>query len=335
MGVLAAAAVVGAATVYASNKASKSANDAINASKEPGYLQDAEQTATDIGKTIANKPYESYGGQRVANLSANEKTASDMASPDSENAQLAKSNFQQASNLAGQTTSFDPNSYKSFFNPYVKEALDPVAREANLSYASNLNQIRSNSSQIGAFGGDRQAISEGVAAGKHEQNISDIYGKGYKDAFDTSMNQAIQTWGADNARKLNASQALAAVGGDITQMNSQQISDLIRTGQSQRLLDQAQLDVNYGDFIEKRDWDKNNLQPLLQSISASKGGNVTTTYSGQKPDTLGQVLGAAATIAGYYGSTPKSSGQPSANLSAGTAYSDYSSMGTSAGGVPA
>ena len=52
------------------------------------------------------------------------------------------------------------------------------------------------------------------------------------------------------------------------------------TGGLQRVLDQGQLDFNYQQFLENRDWSVTNLQPLLNAIAAAKGANMTTTTTG-------------------------------------------------------
>lgn len=314
---LGAAALGAGATVYSANKNAQTANQQMNQG-ETGPVVGAESQATSQAEGIATRAYTPYTGERVAPESQNEQAASSLANPNSANLSAANNDMTQASNLAGSTTSFDPNSYKQFMDPYTKSAIDPVAREATLTYNQNLNAQKAQSASQGALGGDRETLMESELARGHEQNISDIYSKGYAQAYNNAMSTAVDTWKSDTQRKLGASAAYANAGGDITKMNSQQISDLMATGQAGRLLQQTQLDTDYNNFLEKRDWSVTNLQPLLQTIGASKGGNYTQTRT-QQGDTVGAVLGAASAVAGYFGKssgsgTPSYSNTDSANL---------------------
>lgn len=300
---LGSAALAAGGTAYAANKNAKSAEQAMHQG-ETGPVVGAEDQAIGQAEQIAKRSYTPYDGQRVAGVSQNETAANKLANPNSQNLTLANDNLKQASNLAGSTEAFDPNSYKQFMNPYTKEAIDPVAREATLAYQQNLSAAKGASAAQGALGGDRETLMETELARGHEQNISDIYSKGYAQAYNNAMTTAVDTWKSDTNRKLSASSAYANAGNDITRMNSEQISDLVATGQADRLLQQVKLDTDYKNFIEKRDWSVSNLQPLLQTISASKGGNFTQSKT-QQGDTVGAVLGAASAVAGYFGKNYK------------------------------
>lgn len=64
--------------------------------------------------------------------------------------------------------------------------------------------------------------------------------------------------------------------------------------QQQGLLQNA-LDIGYGDFVEQRDWDKNNMSLLQNGISALTGGNQVQTSNGANPN----YQSAAQNAAGY------------------------------------
>jgi hypothetical protein len=79
------------------------------------------------------------------------------------------------------------------------------------------------------------------------------------------------------------------------------------TGGLERVLNQAQLDFDYNQFIEERDWDITNLQPLLASIGVNNGA----PGKPNNEDSIATALGAAATVAGaYFSANPNTTGTP-------------------------
>ncbi|HEX4620495.1 MAG TPA: hypothetical protein VH208_02910, partial [Myxococcaceae bacterium] len=104
----------------------------------------------------------------------------------------------------------------------------------------------------------------------------------------------------DQQKRINVSNALANVGNDTSKLNTQQIQDLMATGGIERVLSQSQLDFDYKQFLENRDWSVNNLGPLLNSIATAKGVSTSSTTTGPQSGIAGEAIGAAATIAGAY-----------------------------------
>jgi hypothetical protein len=149
------------------------------------------------------------------------------------------------------------------------------------------------------------------------------------DAYSKAYTNAQSAFFQDQSKKINAGNALAAVGNDTSKLNTQQIQDLMATGGLQRVLGQKQLDFNYQQFVENRDWSVNNLQPLLSSINAAKGTQSQTSNFGPPANVAGTAIGAAATIAGAYFTGGKSaSAGPDTNLASqqeNQAINDYSS----------
>ena len=68
------------------------------------------------------------------------------------------------------------------------------------------------------------------------------------------------------------------------------------TGGLKRSLKQAGLDFDYQQFIEARDWDITNLQPLLAAVGTVPYGTTTTAQT--KSSGLGNAIGVAAGAAG-------------------------------------
>lgn len=278
----------GATVVSAGIGAVSKANS--KSTREPQHLVDAEKTALEKATNIANRPYQKYEQERVAGLSQNERSALELASTGNEQ---VRRTFDEAGNLIGDAADMDyQRDVQGYMNPYIESALDPQIRRQNEAYDRQRAALLN--SKAGAFGGDRVAIESSMLEKNLRDSVADLTSRTYSEAFD----RAQQAFFADSDRKLKAAQALQSVGNDVSQLNREDIQNLMATGGTERLLRQAQLDVNYDAFREARDWDVTNLDPLLKAISASKGGNTTTTDG--KTGAVGQILGAGLAAGAMY-----------------------------------
>lgn len=286
------AAVIGAGADMAEGSANRSAMEKQNAST--AYINDSQKDLLSRSKAIADRPYTPYTGDRVAGQSANETTAYNMAS-NAANFNDARGYMDKAGKSIDGVSSWSTDTLNKYMNPYVGAVVDSSLKNENTAYQQGQNKLKSQAASIGAFGGDRATLLESENTGQHLKTVGDITSKGYSDAYD----KAVSTWQADNNTKLNASKAYSAVGEDISKLNSNQITDLLKTGQADTVMRQMKLDVNYNDFLEKRDWSVSNLQPLMSAVGSAKGGSSTA----QPVDhTASQLAGLASTLVGYFGS---------------------------------
>ena len=85
--------------------------------------------------------------------------------------------------------SFTAASAQQFMNPYLQAALEPQLREArrqaDISRVADAGRL----TRAGAFGGSRQAILEAEGARNLGQQLADITGRGYSDAFTQAQRQ--------------------------------------------------------------------------------------------------------------------------------------------------
>lgn len=285
---VAAAAVGAAGSIYS---ADKNANRTVQQSTQSPALTQATDTALTQGTALSQRPYTPYNATRVAPMSTNETIASGLAQTGGTE---AKSYLTSAGQELSGIKDYTGTNLQSYMDPYVAATLTPQLKEANIQYqqenASLLN------SKAGAFGGDRSALT----AGQNTYNYMETTGRAIGDAYSKAYTNAQTAFFQDQNKKIQTANALATVGNDISKLNTQQIQDLMATGGLSRVLQQAQLDFDYNQFIEARDWGVNNMQPLLNSIAAAKGANMTTTVTGPASGIAGEAIGAAATIAGAY-----------------------------------
>lgn len=316
---VAAAAVAAGGAIYSSNKSSKAGSKSTT--QDPAYLRGAKEELVQRGTDLSHRTQETYGGDRIAPMSGNEQSAYDKAAAGSPQ---ARGYFRQAGDqLDASASEFNTENLQKYMNPYTDAVLQPQIREQNKQYAQDKASLAN--SKAGAWGGDRSAIAESQLEKNHMQNVSDLTGKTFAGAFD----DATKNFFNDASRHQQAATSYQRLGEGVENLDTQDIQNLMATGGTKRLLQQAGLDVDYQKFLETRDWDVNNLDTLIQAISAA-GGNTTTTRtdSTAKAGLPGQILGAGVSLAGMYfngnrgGTFTNSNGQVKPNVSDGTAMSD-------------
>jgi hypothetical protein len=247
-----------------------------------------------MGKKIAQRPYEAYEGQRFAELDPNEQRAIDMAATEGG---VYRGDIERSRQLAEQgAQSFLDADIEAYMNPYIKSALEPAARELREEGIRARTAVGQEAAMASAFGGSRAAILTSEASGKSLEAISDLYERGYASAFESAANRFDQ----DRVTARAASEQFLQIGERGQQMLSNEMNNLLVTGGLRRQLEQVGLDFDYGQFIEARDWDITNLQPLLAALSTVPYSETQTTTETTSGGAFQAVLGAAATVAAAY-----------------------------------
>lgn len=258
----------------------------------PEWLTSGSQKAVGIAERIADRPYTPYEEQRIADLSEGERVAGERAL---EFGQDYQSDLERSRELTEQgVTAFTDADMQGYMSPYISGALDPAARELREEIARQQQGISGRAGMQGAFGGARHGIAEAEGRRGGLEAMSDLYGRGYQQAFESARDQ----FNRDRDVFARGAEQFRATGQAGQQMLGQDIQNLLTTGGVKRQLEQAGLDFDYGQFIEARDWDVNNLKPLLDTLSTVPYTKTRTEK--QKKGALGTILGVAATVAGAY-----------------------------------
>ena len=157
------------------------------------------------GMALADKPFEAYTGPLTAGASGLQEQAFAGYAGLDPNQQTGIGSF-GGNMTAGGTfgfgdaagqgfqagftpASFTAASAQQFMNPYLQAALEPQLREArrqaDISRVADATRL----TRAGAFGGSRQAILEAEGARNLGQQLADITGRGYSDAFTQAQRQ--------------------------------------------------------------------------------------------------------------------------------------------------
>ena len=99
----------------------------------------------------------------------------------------------------------DKDMSSKYMSPYMQNVIDIQKREANRSYAQELQGLSAQAAGKGAFGGSRHAILEAEAARNQQQILNDIQAKGLQEAYTSGMAQ----FGSEQDREQTGKEAYA------------------------------------------------------------------------------------------------------------------------------
>jgi hypothetical protein len=320
-------AVLGAAENMDAN--SKAASAAKKNNAGAAQLAGAQGSMLNQAEAVSQQPFTPYTGTLTAPLSGNEQQGVSLASRTATDGTAQGLNT-KANSLIDQVggSNWNADTAAKYMNPYTQAVTDSSIANANKTYLQNLSGIQTGEAGSSAFGGSRGAIQEAELAGQHELNVGSLTATGNANAYDSAM----KAWSADNTTKLNAADAYNRSGMDVTNMTSQQISDLMKTGGVQQVVAQTDLANQYGQFLRQQGWSANQLNSLINAVGTAKGS--ITQQAPVQSNTANQLLGLGSTIAGLFGGGSSSaggnSGVPTGDVTGGITYSDPMAGMTSA-----
>jgi len=289
-------------------------------------LQKYSTTALKQAEDVSNLQYDPYTGERVAGFSPTEIAGRERAA---ELAQLGLGmpQTQQAADvmtgLAGyEAGTYDPRllsgaNVQGYMSPYLQGALDPTLRAIREQQTQTLQGLGAGAARAGAFGGSRQGVLEAQTLGQFGQQMGDVIGTGYQQAFDRAMNYASSDVDRLNEAQLRQEQMRQAAAGiqaqgaaGLSQAANQlrQIgfadADVLRTlGAEERGLQQSQLESDYNEYLRAQAFPYQALQARLSPLGygAQVAGAAPTYQQPSQFQSLLGTLGSIGTVAGMVG----------------------------------
>jgi len=258
----------------------------------PPWLEAGSKQAVGMAQEIADRPYEAYGEQRFAELDPNELKAIELAETEGG---AYRQDLERSRELAERgAQSFLDADIQAYMNPYIESALEPAARELREEGLRTQERLRGQAAMASAFGGSRATMLEAEASGRHVEAISDLYARGYQQAYEA----AATAFDQDRVAARASSDQFRDLGAEGQRMLVNEMNNLMVTGGLRRGLEQAGLDFDYAQFVEARDWDVRNLDVLVRTLAGvPHGETITETTKGGE---FQAILGAASSVAGAY-----------------------------------
>ena len=229
----------------------------------PAYAQ-----LTDRIVNESMRPYQGYGGQRLAGFSRPETSAMrgiyqyGMSGGPAEMGAAQQAMMGARGGYGGVGYQSQPGSLDPYMSSYMSGGVDPQAREVRREAQRQMQRLGRDAGRAGAFGSMRHGLGEQAIRMGTSQQIGDIYGMGQQRAFENAQ----QAFAADQARRMAASQGLYNVGGGLASLGGQQqqmafgrFGQMMDAGQRARQMQQQSLDIGYQDFQNRMNQERQNI----------------------------------------------------------------------------
>ncbi len=278
----------------------------------------------DLARGEAYRPYEAYTGPRIApfsddRLQSFEQTRNlENVGQDHFNAGDASTGI-AAMGMAGadytpNTQAWDNTQAQQYMNPYITQVLDAMTARADSNYGKGRVERDARAMQAGTFGGYRQGVEEGVAFGENQtglnQAVADTLMRGYDTAysqFNTDRGFLDDSQRFDVTQQMDQAQGLAGIGQQfynqgVTRRGEELrgIEALNEAALSQERLTQASLDQAYNDFVNQRDYNRNNITWLNNIIRGNVTGANSNVVGTTEVNPYTQMLGLGIGGAGLF-----------------------------------
>jgi len=228
-------------------------------------------------QAAAAKPYEAYGGQRVAGLSGLQNQAL---------TGIAGLQAFQPTQYTQQSWT-DPGMQQQFMSPYQQGVTDIAKREAQRTADIEATKIGAGAVNQGAFGGYRHGIVEAEQARNAAQQQNDIQARGLQNAYASGMGQ----FNTQNQLGLQTQQAQELANRYGYQTGIGNLQEQLRAGALPRDIQQQQYDVGYQDYLRQQEYPYKQMDFLRSSLSGLPLSSTSTNFSYDKPGGLQQGLG--------------------------------------------
>ena len=262
---------------------------------------------TDMAKRaqgMGNTPYVGYKGESIAGFNPMETQAQQdtaaLTSPGEYN--QAQAGYQRGMDY--NPGMFGAAEAAQYMSPYQKNVTDIGIRDLNEQAARSMALAGVNSARTGGYGGSGNAIMNATTARTLNRDVGDLSTKGQQAAYDNAQQQYQRDRAArEYAQTLgqNSASGLASLG------NTRQTSDLARigaqnaAGSAQRDLAQRRDDLQKEEFINQRDYGKNQIAFESGILHGLPMGSYEQQTGYKVPsNNTSQVIGAAAAGLGAY-----------------------------------
>lgn len=260
-------------------------------SSTPAWLQEYTRGLASQGTAVAGAEYtpytaptdvSSYGvGTRIAGLSPLQQQAYS-------NIQANQGNWQPYINWASQTV---PDVMGQYMNPYTNQVVNRIGELGQRNLTENLlPQVNQTFTGAGQFGGTRNA---------------EFTNRALRDANESTLGQqatALQQGFAQQQQAALADQQRMAQLGQVTQQLGAQDASLLETaGMQQQAKQQQAMDLAYQDFLQQRDYQKNQLSFLSDIVRGLQVPTSTFATSSATPSQVSQMSPLAAATQGFLG----------------------------------
>lgn len=286
------------------------------------------------------RPYQPYGGQRLAGFTDPEMTAMrGIYQYGIGGGPAAMGSAEQA--LMGAMSGYGGIGYQSapgaldpYMSQYTQGVVDPQVRDIRREAERQQQSLMGRAGMAGAAGGYRHGLGEQGIRMQAAEQIGDVRALGRQQAFENAQ----QAFDRDRAARMAAAQGLYGVGGGLASLGGQQQSmqyqrfgQMMDAGQRARQLQQQSMDIGYQDWQNRMNQARQNIGWQLGAMSQLPYQSTTMSTRAEsqaRPPAAQRYLGTALSGFGLYGSLRPQA--PNPNLPVGKPAPDPNLIGAPA-----
>lgn len=271
----------------------------ITTTEIPKYI--AEPTAQIIGSAmdVAREGFVPYTGPRLAGFTQDELDAFQQARDMQGIAGLQQDQAYTAATASGAPAL---SSVSPYMTDYMTNVADVAAGKLREQSLREQQDIAAKAVGAGGLDNTRFAILEAERQKNLQSGLGDLYTKAQASAYETALKAAQQ----DRKQQALSAEGMSKIG-TRGQLGRQTDLGLLQgIGGLQRGQQQSAIDIGYTDFLQERDFPKEQLGFVSDIIRGAPFGQQTTSVGqtpGQRPAPfLSQLLGLGMQGANIYGS---------------------------------
>lgn len=272
----------------------------------PAWLTDAAKRNALRGEQISQQPYKAYGGPNPYGMSDDSRAGfgmiRDWIGGGYGGTRNAMTDVMNAGPQAVSTEGvFDGEGIDKHMNKYTEAALNPALRKVTEAADAARQRLKSGATAAGSFGDARHGVVESNVDKNQSIAIGDTAGQfmnqAFRDAVASRTSDLNRKLGADTTTAQFAETALGRKMAGARALDDQQsswIQQLMGAGRYQDERESLAKDFNYRQFLEGRDWDKNQLNWLQALLSGTPTDKFSTQYQTGGPSPWMSLLGGLA-----------------------------------------
>ena len=240
-------------------------------------------------ESVANTPFQQYGGQFVAGLTPTQQAG---IAGTSAAANAAQPYYGAATGLtlsgAQDVGPLSQNQISYYQNPFTQSVVDPTLKALQQQQGQERSNLATQAIRSGGFGGDRAGIERANLARQQTlgtaQAISPLFAQGYQSAVNTAQGQQ-GVVAQDLARRMQAGQQIAGLGTGAQQAALQGAAAQLQAGTAEQQTQQADLTARYQQFLQERGYPFQ-VSQFLANIAMGTGALSGSTTTTQQPSSF-------------------------------------------------
>lgn len=260
---------------------SKGTNTVQTQSAPPADVTAAFNSAIGQAQSTAATPYSNYPGQTVAQLSPDQTAAFGQVEGLTANGGVQQPYLTAANtDINNAATGIDPANFGStvsqYESPYTTQVVQATEAQQQNQNAQQQQQVASSAAQSGAYGGDREAVAQGITAGQQQLAEAPVIA-GLENTGFTNATSAAE---ANQWLNSQAGAGEANLGSEAQATGLQGASALLQTGGLEQQQAQENLNIPYEQYLaaeaypfQTAGWEAN----IEEGLGSASGGTSSTT----------------------------------------------------------